>query len=148
MAAWRALASAHAAVTESLSHVLHERTGLPLGWFLVMRRLAEADDRRLRMTELAHRTPLSKSGLTRLVDRMVAADFVARRECPTDRRGAFAELTDKGQSALDAALPVYDQQIEASFGAHLGDRDAAVLARVLDVVSRKAADSDPPPVCG
>ena len=148
MAAWNALASAHAAITERVSHALAQEAGIPLSWFLVLRRLAEAEEGMLRMTELAHRTPLTKSGLTRLVDRMVAGGLVARRECPTDRRGALAQLTEDGSQALAKALRVYEREIESSFGAHLAAREADVLARALDVVARKAADGDPPPACG
>ena len=76
--------------------------GLPLSRYDVLLNLAEAPGGRLRMQELSASVLLSKSGLSRLVDRMVAAGLVRRERCEDDRRGWFAVLTDQGRSALAA----------------------------------------------
>ena len=84
------------------------------------------------MQELARSVLLSKSGLTRLVDRMQAAGLVARRSCPTDRRGTFVTLTRDGRAAFRAAAPVHLRGIEEHFTSQLDDDDRRALAAVLD----------------
>lgn len=79
--------------------------GLSAPWFEVLLRLARTPGRRLRMSDLAAQTTLSASGLTRLVDRLVAEGLVERAACPSDRRGSFAVLTSAGETRLGRALP-------------------------------------------
>src|SRR6266508_3548010 len=98
LAAWRALLEAHEAVTDLLERELEEERGLPLSKFEVLPRVAEAAGGRVRMLELAQSVLLSKSGLSRLVDRMEEAELVRRERCPSDRRGAYAVLTDQGRA--------------------------------------------------
>ncbi len=81
MAAWRAFLTAHARLTDELARELRDRVGLPLTWYDVLVQLSEADDRRLRMQDLAGRVVLSKSGLTRLIDRMEREGLVSRSPC-------------------------------------------------------------------
>ena len=106
LSAWRLLLTAHATVTELLEHELVAERGLPLSRYDVLLNLAEAPGGRLRMQELSASVLLSKSGLSRLVDRMVEAGLVRRERCEDDRRGWFAVLTDQGRSALRRAAPV------------------------------------------
>ena len=73
---------------------------LPLGWYDVLLQLAEAPERRLRMAELADRVLLSRSGLTRLVDRLAAEGLVTREPFPDDARGPYTVLTDAGLDRL------------------------------------------------
>ncbi|MBK8561612.1 MAG: MarR family transcriptional regulator [Dehalococcoidia bacterium] len=87
MAAWRTFLTAHARVTALLEDELQRERELPLTWYDVLLHLREAPERRLRMTELAAAVLLSKSGLTRLVDRMYAAGLVNRSPDGDDRRG-------------------------------------------------------------
>jgi DNA-binding MarR family transcriptional regulator len=97
LSAWRRLLEAHATVTELLEHELVAERGLPLSRYDVLLNLAEAPEGRLRMQELSASVLLSKSGLSRLVDRMVEAGLVRRERCQDDRRGWFAVLTDQGR---------------------------------------------------
>ena len=78
---------------------------MPLGWYDVLLQLAEAPDHRLRMAELAERVLLSRSGLTRLVDRLAAEGLVTREPFPGDARGLYTVLTDAGLARLRAAAP-------------------------------------------
>jgi DNA-binding MarR family transcriptional regulator len=135
LAAWRALLEAHAAVTEVLEHELVAERGLPLSHYEVLLRLAGAPGARLRMQELAASVLLSKSGLSRLVDRLEAAGLVRRERCPSDRRGAFAVLTDQGRSVLRRAAPVHLRGIQQHFARHLDDQEARWLAEALDRVA-------------
>lgn len=103
LAVWRAFLRAHARVVRTLEADLLAEHDLPLAWYDVMVQLVEAPGRRVRMTELADRVLLSRSGLTRLVDRMVGAGLVRREPCDTDARGYYAVLTDEGYARLRSA---------------------------------------------
>jgi DNA-binding MarR family transcriptional regulator len=84
------------------------------------------------MSELADAVLLSRSGVTRLVDRMERAGLVRREECPEDRRALYAALTPKGKRALDRAYPVHVRGIADHFGRHLSDEEAKTLAAALN----------------
>ena len=100
---WRAFLVAHARITRRLDEELRAEHDLTLGEYDALLALAEARDRRLRMNTLAERVILSKSGVTRLIDRLVADGLVVRDQCVTDARGAEAVLTDKGLERLRRA---------------------------------------------
>lgn len=104
---WQAFLRAHALVTRRLEADLLAEHGLPLATYDVLVQLVSAPQRRLRMTELADRVMLSRSGLTRLVDRLEREGLVERTACRSDARGFFAVLTDEGYSRLRAASPTH-----------------------------------------
>src|SRR5687767_8296809 len=103
---WRLFLKAHSTLVEILDHELQTEKGLPLTWFDVLVRLASEEDGRLAMNVLADSVLLSKSGVTRLVDRMERAGLLERTACPTDRRVTYATLTAKGRKAFDEAAPI------------------------------------------
>jgi len=138
LAAWRSLLEAHAAVTELLARELEDERGLPLAWYEVLLQLATAPGGRLRMQDLAQSVLLSKSGLTRLVDRMERDGLVSRERCPSDRRGTFAVLTSKGRTAFRRAAPVHLRGIQDHFAGHLDGDEAEVLHAVLARVAGAA----------
>jgi DNA-binding MarR family transcriptional regulator len=107
LAAWRALVGTHARVSAALERELVAEHGLPLIEYEVMVQLLDAPDRRLRMTDLSERVLLSRSGLTRLVDRMERDGRVLREVCAEDGRGTYAVLTDEGTRRLRAAAGTY-----------------------------------------
>ena len=146
LAAWRRLLEAHATVTELLERELMAERGLPLSRYDVLLNLAEAPGGRLRMQELSASVLLSKSGLSRLVDRMVEAGLVRRERCQDDRRGWFAVLTDQGRSALRRAAPVHLRGIQEHFAQHLEPEEVQVLATALArvVAAARAAGADHP----
>lgn len=129
--AWRAFLEAHARTVETLTRQLRADDGLPLTWYDVLVQLSEADGHRLRMQELADRVLLSKSGVTRLVDRMERDGLVRREGCPDDRRGTFAELTPTGEQRLRTAAPTHLRGVQEHFTDLLDENEAAVLARAL-----------------
>jgi DNA-binding MarR family transcriptional regulator len=106
LGAWRAFLRAHAGLTRRLEEDLLREQQLPLAMYDVLFQLLDAGGR-LRMTELAGAVLLSRSGLTRLVDRMVTAGYVRREPSPGDARGVFAVLTDQGFERLKAASPTH-----------------------------------------
>src|SRR5688500_16042557 len=148
LSAWRLLLEAHATVTELLEHELVAERGLPLSRYDVLLNLAEAPDSRLRMQELSASVLLSKSGLSRLVDRMVEAGLVRRERCEDDRRGWFAVLTDQGRRTLRRAAPVHLRGIEEHFTGYLEPEEVeamtAALKRVV-VAARATASTTPLP---
>ena len=104
-AAWRAWLEATLLLGDRLEHDLKRSHDLSNAEYEVMVRLSESPGRRLRMSELASRTLASKSRLSHQISRMEASGLVRREECPEDRRGAYALLTDDGWQALADAAP-------------------------------------------
>src|ERR1700730_11425100 len=103
MRAWAAFLDAQAALLRQLESELIEKEDMTLAEFDVLIQLGMAPDPRLRMTELSERVRLSRSGLTRLVDRLVQAGLVKRGKCAEDRRGTFAIFTTVGGARLHRA---------------------------------------------
>jgi len=139
LAAWRAFLEAHAHVTEVLTRELKAERGLPLTWYDVLVQLSEAEDHRLRMQDLASKVVLSKSGLTRLIDRMERAGLVRRSACPSDRRGTYAELTEEGYETLRDAAPVHIDGVHRHFTSQLDDDETQVLTRVMRRIDDRAS---------
>lgn len=131
LAAWRELLTCHARITRRLARELEERRGLPLAFYDVLASLSEAQDGRLRMQELAEDVLFSRSGLTRLADRMERAGLLRRERCAGDRRGTYAVLTSAGRSTLRRAMPVHLRVVEQYFARCLGDSDVRRLRAVL-----------------
>jgi len=133
---WRAFLRAHAGITRQLERELTVQAGLPLAWYDVLLQLAEAPGRRLRMAELADRVLLSRSGLTRLVDRLQADGLVCREPSPDDARGTYTVLTDAGLNVLRRAAPVHLEGINKHWLAHFDDDELhqlrALFARLED----------------
>ena len=115
-AAWRSFLRAHATLVRRLEGELVAEHDLPLPSYDVLVQLSEAPGRRLRMTELADRVLLSRSGLTRLVDRLARDGLVHRQACPDDPRGTLAVLTDAGLERLRTAWPTHLRGVAAHLG--------------------------------
>jgi len=113
--AWRGLLRTFARLTKALDAELEAAHGLPLSSYEVLMYLADSEGDRMRMHDLASSILLSRSGLTRLVDRLERDGLLARRSCPSDARGAFACLTPKGRATLDAARATHLAGVRAMF---------------------------------
>lgn len=137
--AWRSFLGAHATVVRRLEADLMAAHGLPLAVYDVLVQLVEAPERRLRMTELAGRVLLSRSGLTRLVDRMVRDGHVRREADPLDARGVLAVLTDAGFEQLKAASPTHLDGITR----YVVDRLPSDALTAWGAASARLADSQP-----
>ena len=125
------LLEAFSAVQGAVAADLARISQMPAPEWEVLIRLSRSPGQRLRLTELASQVRLSTSGLSRLVDRVEAAGLVRREACPSDRRGAFAVLTDEGEAALAAALPSHLESLERNVVAPLGADDLATLEQLL-----------------
>jgi DNA-binding MarR family transcriptional regulator len=105
--AWRTLIEVHSRLVAQLDAELQEAHGISLPDYEVLVHLSEAPEGALRMAELAAHLMLSPSGLTRRLDGLVRDGLVERRACPSDRRGSFAVLTEKGRAVLEEAAPTH-----------------------------------------
>jgi DNA-binding MarR family transcriptional regulator len=141
---WRAFLVAHARITRRLDEELRAEHDLTLGEYDALLALAEAGDRRLRMNTLADRVILSKSGVTRLIDRLVADGLVVRDQCVTDARGAEAVLTDKGLERLRRASRTHLRGIERHFFEVVDPADLGAIRRAMVDVAEHA-EQDPRP---
>jgi DNA-binding MarR family transcriptional regulator len=128
LTAWRLFITAHATLIEQIDEELTAAGCIPLQWYDVLVELVEAPERRLRMSELARRVVLSRSSLTHLADRLEAKGLLTRERVGTDRRGAYAVLTDQGYAALRQAWPLYARGIAQHFSRHLTEEETRMLA--------------------
>lgn len=135
LAAWRAFLRAHSRIVRALEAELEADQQLSLASYDVLVQLAEAPGRRLRMTELADAVLLSRSGVTRLVDRMERAGLVRRSPVASDGRGVAAELTAAGVARLRGAAPTHLAGVVRHFVARLDADDLAALERISRLLS-------------
>jgi DNA-binding MarR family transcriptional regulator len=129
--AWRALLNTHARLTAKVEVALAEH-GLPqLGWYDVLWALQRAPGKALRMGELADAVTISRSGLTRMVDRIEVEGLLERRPSEADRRAIDVAITADGSKLLRRMWPVYEGVLRAEFEAKLSRADAQALRRAL-----------------
>jgi DNA-binding MarR family transcriptional regulator len=138
--AWRAFLRAHATLLRRLDAELDDAAGIGIADFDVLIQLERAGGE-LRMSELADRVLLSRSGLTRRVDRLQDVGWVTRRVCSDDRRGAHATLTPAGREQLLAAVPTHLAGIAEHFVARLDEDDLERLETIMDRLSVEPAPS-------
>jgi len=140
LAAWRGLLRVHAHLVGELDAELRAEHRLPLTSYEVLLTLANAEGGELRMSEIADSVLLSRSGLTRLVDRLEAEGLVERRACPTDRRGAYARLTPAGRERFEAARRTHLDGVRRRFLGRLSEDDLRALAAAWEAVLPGAAE--------
>jgi len=134
LGAWDSFLRAHATLMRRLDTDLERETGLPLADFDVLAQLA-AGHGELRMTELADRALISRSGMSRRVARLVDEGLVRRADTDADGRGVVVVLTDAGVARLTEAAPVHLRGASDLFVARLNQRELAVLKSVMDRVT-------------
>ena len=139
LASWRAFVRAQAQLSRRLDEALRVEHGISLQEYVALLILAEAPERRLRMGRLADSLSLSKSGATRLIDRLVDDDLVCRESCSSDARGAEARLTDRGLDRLRTAAPTHLRGIRDYFLSALGGDDLETIERTMTGVAACAA---------
>ena len=134
LAAWSGFLLGHAQIVRALDAELEREHGLPLSSYDVLIQLSLAPDRRLRMFELADAIVLSRSGLTRLVDRLERGGLVERERGAADPRQMYARLTDRGFEVLEEATPTHIAGIKARFLGRLSDAQTKQLAAIWRAV--------------
>jgi DNA-binding MarR family transcriptional regulator len=129
--AWRGVLFATSRTLRKAEPDLIANAGFPLTWLDVLSRLSDAGSDGLRMQELEQKSLFTRSGLTRLVDRIEAAGLVRREPVPGDRRGVRVVLTEEGRRRHDAAFADHYRVIEREFGRRLTQAQLRAVADAL-----------------
>jgi DNA-binding MarR family transcriptional regulator len=129
--AWGSLLRLEAVVVAAIEPELKVHGEISLTWYDVLLVLDNAPEKRVRMSEIADRIVLSRSALSRSVDRLEDEGYLKRERCGHDERGAYAVLTPKGARALTKARPVYWAGIKKHFAGSLSAAEIATLDRIL-----------------
>jgi DNA-binding MarR family transcriptional regulator len=138
---WRAYMLATRLLMEQFDRDLQHCARIPLAYYEILVRLSESPDRRVRMSELADRLRSSRSRLSHAVARLEEAGFVRRETCASDRRGAYAVLTDEGYAALEAAAPQHVESVRVHLFDQLTPAQLTELRTISETLLHHLADS-------
>lgn len=138
LAPWRAFLLAHARVVRRLDEELRAEHDLTIGEYDALLTIAQAPERRIRMRHLADEVILSKSGVTRLIDRLVDDGLVERSACLSDARGAEAVLTERGMARLRAASKTHLRGIDEHFLTILDSAELGAIERTMSSIAAHA----------
>jgi DNA-binding MarR family transcriptional regulator len=130
--AWHGLLRAHSSIVKALDIKLDAAHGLPLSSYEVLLALQGQPDGKMRMAELAQLALLSRSGLTRLVDRLEGMGLIIRKSCEKDARGAYAEITERGSAVLTNARSTYIEGVRKHFLCHLGESELKFVVQLWE----------------
>ena len=133
--AWRSFMAGCRALFTAVDAQLQRDAGMPLAYYEILVRLSEAPGRALRMSQLAEAASASKSRASHAVARLEERGWVRRVDCPTDRRGQVAELTDEGYAVLAASAPGHVEQVRTSLFDGLTPDQVAQLRAIGDVMA-------------
>ena len=142
LAAWRGFLRVHSALVKELDADLEAQHQLPLTSYDVLTTLADQPDGRLRMRDLADAVVLSRSGLTRLVDRLQREGLIEREQCASDARGAYAVLTATGRARLREAQPLHRESVRRRFLSRFSSDELRLLASYWDRLDLIRSDLD------
>lgn len=142
LGAWRAFLRAHATLLRGIEHDMEAARVVPFSFYGVLFTLASGPAEGMRLTELAERVFLTKSGLTRLLDRMAERGLVERRACAQDKRGQYAALTPVGGRAFRRSAPAHLASIARRFADRLSPRELVTLRQAFERVAE--ANAGPP----
>lgn len=140
---WRLFLTACQSLFASIDAQLLHESGLPHGYYEILVHLSEAPERALRMTQLAMASTFSKSRLSHAVSRLEARGWVVREDCPTDRRGQIARLTDEGYAVLEDAAPGHVEQVRRSLIDALTPEQVNQLGEISAAIAIAAASTCP-----
>jgi DNA-binding MarR family transcriptional regulator len=139
--AWRAVVTAHAAVTERMQKAFAGADLPPLSWFEVLWAVKQSPTGPPRMSELAEWLTLSRGGITKLVDRLEGAGYIERVSCSDDRRSFQAELTPAGKRIVEEMREVYEAELERYVGGVTAN-EATLISETLARVTGKTCDAE------
>lgn len=139
--AWRAFLTACQTLFGAIDAQLLHDSQIPHGYYEILVRLSEAPDRALRMTQLAEASTSSKSRLSHAVARLEERGWIRRMDCPTDRRGQIAQLTEEGFAALAAAAPGHVEQVRRSLIDQLTPDQVEQLRAISAAIIAAAGDT-------
>jgi DNA-binding MarR family transcriptional regulator len=141
--AWRAYIESTKVLFDALDRQLQRDADMPHAYYEILVRLSEADGRSLRMSELADRTLSSRSRLSHAVARLEERGWVVREDCPTDRRGQMARLTDEGYATLSAAAPGHVNAVRENLIDLLSAEQVEHLTTIGEAIVAQALGSEP-----
>jgi len=133
--AWRGLLRAHACLARRLDAELDQAHGLPMTSYEVLHHLDEALGGRMRMRDLAEHAQLSRSGLTRLVDRLEREELLERCSCEQDARGSYACLTERGRERLEDARVTQLAVVREHFFSRFSELELSLLAGMCERIA-------------
>lgn len=143
--AWRSFVDGFRSLIDVLDRQLQADSNLPHTYFELLIPLSEAPDRTMRMSELAEAARSSRSRLSHAVARLEERGWVRRSDCPTDRRGQLAQLTDAGFAALAAAAPGHVGAVRKYLIDRLSPQQLKAMGEIGQVLLASTAESDLPP---
>jgi DNA-binding MarR family transcriptional regulator len=144
-AAWRSFVDGFRALIDVLDRQLQADSNLPHTYFEILIPLSEAEGRTLRMSELAEAARSSRSRLSHAVARLEQRGWVRRLDCPTDRRGQLAQLTDEGFAIVEAAAPGHVRTVRKYLIDRLTPEQLEVMGEIGQVLLASTGESDLPP---
>ena len=128
---WEGISRAHVTMTSAIEKEMLPKAGINLGWYEVLAHLRQAPNEMLRFQDLARIEGITDSGASRRLNQMIKAGLIDRHSCPTDRRGVYAHLTEKGKAAYEKAYAVYVRSLEQNLGSHLAPEEADAVHAAL-----------------
>ncbi|MFF9059223.1 MarR family winged helix-turn-helix transcriptional regulator [Streptomyces sp. NPDC014882] len=149
--AWRAYIAGYLLLEDAIDRQLQQEAGMPHAYYSILAHLSEAPERRLRMTDLAEHLKATRSRLTYAVTRLEKDGLVRREDCPSDRRGSVAVLTDEGMAVLEGAAPGHVETVRGLLFDRLTSEQVGQLEEIFTRIARglqgdggEAAPEDPP----
>jgi DNA-binding MarR family transcriptional regulator len=136
---WRAYLNSHRLLLDAIDAQLRRDSGMPHAYYEILVRLSDAENRTLRMAELADATRVSASRLSHAIARLEERGWVRRQECPTDRRGQLAVLTGEGFAVLAAAAPGHVEAVRTALFDSLDADQIRNLGEISEILARHLA---------
>jgi DNA-binding MarR family transcriptional regulator len=132
---WEGINRAHGSMSAAIEKDMLPQTGIALGWYEVLAHLSRAPGAMLRFQDLARVEGLTDSGASRRLNQMIKAGLIDRHSCPTDRRGVYAHLNDKGKATYEKAHAIFLRSLERNLGSHLQPGEADLVHAALSRLS-------------
>lgn len=132
---WEGISRAHSSMTAALEKDMEPQAGIPLGWYQVLAHLKRAPRAMLRFQDLARVAGITDSGASRRLNQMIKAGLIDRHSCPTDRRGVYAHLTEKGTATYEKAHGVFLRSLDCNLAGHLQPGEADLVRAALSRLS-------------
>jgi DNA-binding MarR family transcriptional regulator len=128
---WEGISRAHSSMTAAIEKEMLPKAGINLGWYEVLAHLRHAPNAMLRFQDLARIEGITDSGASRRLNQMIKAGLIDRHSCPTDRRGVYAHLTEKGRAAHEKAHAVFLRSLDRNLGTLLEPGEAEAVSAAL-----------------
>ncbi|GAA3824381.1 MarR family winged helix-turn-helix transcriptional regulator [Streptomyces phyllanthi] len=139
---WRAYVHASTLLEDHLDRQLQRDAGMPHVYYHLLVVLSEAPHRRLRMTELAMRAKITRSRLSHAVARLEKNGWVRREDCPSDKRGQFAVLTDQGHEVLTQTAPGHVRAVRQAIFERLSPQQRESLGEIMEIIAEGLQPKD------